>query len=80
VSFILWILDVLRGGKTLQHDTMQPGQGRSGQVRAGEVRSGEVRSGKVITPLSEAASESCQGCYTCRNIYGFPQASKPPAV
>jgi hypothetical protein len=75
VSFILWILDVLHGGKTLQHDTMQPGQ-----VRAGEVRSGEVRSGKVITPLSEAASESCQGCYTCRNIYGFPQASKPPAV
>jgi hypothetical protein len=80
VSFVLWILDVLHGGKTLQHDKMQSGQGRSGQVRAGEVRSGEVRSGKVITPLSEAASESCQGCYTCRNIYGFPQASKPPAV
>jgi hypothetical protein len=38
VSFVLWILDVLHGGKTLQHDKMQSGQVRSGQGRSGQAR------------------------------------------
>jgi hypothetical protein len=55
------------------------GQVRLGQGRSGQVRTGQVRLGQVIIPPSEAASESCRGCCTCRNIFGSLEVSTLPA-